>query len=190
MNGTPVPEAAVGRLVDVIERTGIAYAMMGGLALNAWGIPRATYDLDATLAVRPSDPSGTLAALHGGGVEVDPQFLSGWLDELAGMKKAAVKLLAAGTWFSVDLFFATTPFLESVLQRRVAVALKGRKIFVVGAADLVLFKLVAGRRKDWVDIENVLAVQGVPDREYLRSWADRLGVAQRLERVLGDAGLG
>ena len=53
-----------------------------------------------------------------------------------------------------------------------------------------LGKLVAGRRKDWVDIENVLAFQGVPDREYPRSWAERLGVAKRLDRVLGEAGLG
>ena len=61
-------------------------------------------------------------------------------------------------------------------------------VYVVSAADLVLFKLVAGRRKDWVDIENVIAVQGVPERDYLRTWAKRLGIEDRLAKVIGPLG--
>ena len=45
-------------------------------------------------------------------------------------------------------------------------------------------KLLAGRAKDDLDIRNVLAVQGVPDRDYLESWAGRLNVADRLARIL------
>ncbi len=43
---------------------------------------------------------------------------------------------------------------------------------------------MAGRRKDWVDIDNVVAVQGVPERPYLEQWAATLGVTDRLRRVL------
>ncbi|MEO6597441.1 MAG: hypothetical protein ABIP94_22080 [Planctomycetota bacterium] len=57
-------------------------------------------------------------------------------------------------------------------------------------ADLILFKLMADRPKDRVDVQNVLTVQGIPEPEYLRDWAARLGVADRLERALAEAGLG
>lgn len=187
MERVPVPEGAVLRLVDVIERTGMPYAMMGGLALNAWGIPRATYDLDATLAVEPEEAARALAAIQGKDIEVDQSFLNGYVDEVAGMKKVAVKLLSAGTWFAVDLFFATTPFMQSAMRRRVALTVRSRPIWIITAADLILFKLIAGRRKDWVDIDNILAVQGVPEREYLETWAERLGVKPRLEQVLREA---
>lgn len=39
-----------------------------------------------------------------------------------------------------------------------------------------------------VDIDNVVAVQGVPEREYLQRWARRLGVGERLRKVLDAAG--
>jgi hypothetical protein len=68
----------------------------------------------------------------------------------------------------------------------VRVPFEDSHIQVVTAADLILFKLMAGRRKDWVDIDNVLAIQGVPERPYLDRWATTLGVADRLHRVLNE----
>lgn len=187
MEPVSVPEGAVLLLAEVMERVGISYAVMGGLALNAWGVPRATYDLDATLAVEPTVAARALAAIQGNDVDVDESFLKGYVDELAGMKKAAVKLRSGGAWFTVDLFFATTPFLQSTMQRRVALQVRNRVIWIITAADLILFKLIAGRRKDWVDIDSILAVQGVPEEEYLRAWAEKLGVKPRLEQVLREA---
>ena len=52
-----------------------------------------------------------------------------------------------------------------------------------------LFKLMADRPKDRVDVQNVLAVQGVPDSTCLHEWAERLGVRDRLHRALAEAGL-
>ena len=74
------------------------------------------------------------------------------------------------------------------MARRKSISLEGTNVQVVSAADLLLMKIIAGRRKDRVDIENILAVQGVPERDYLESWAERLGVAERLTQVLRDFG--
>jgi hypothetical protein len=190
MERVPVPEDAVFRLVDVVERVGVPYAMMGGLALNAWGIPRATYDLDAALAVESGNIVRILTALRGDDVEVEPQFLGGYLDELAGMQKADLRLHSAESWFTVDVFFSTTPFLRSAVKCRVELIVSNRSIRIITAADLILFRLIAGRRKDWVDVDNIVAVEGVPESEYLHDWAGRLGVKERLDRVLREAGRG
>jgi hypothetical protein len=85
---------------------------------------------------------------------------------------------------AIDLFEATTPFLESVLERRIEIDLGRGRLWVCSAADLILLKLLADRRKDRVDVENVLLVQGVPEPEYLRRWAAALGLEQRLTRAL------
>ena len=61
-------------------------------------------------------------------------------------------------------------------------------VYVVSAADLVLFKLIAGRRKDWVDIDNIVAVEGVPEPGYLETWARLLGVEDGLRRILSAPG--
>jgi hypothetical protein len=50
-------------------------------------------------------------------------------------------------------------------------------------------QLLADRPKDRLDVQNVLTVQGLPEPEYLREWAGRLGIADRLERAIADAGL-
>ncbi|MFQ5507458.1 MAG: hypothetical protein ACE5F1_22065 [Planctomycetota bacterium] len=184
MERVPVPEGTVCRVADLCGKKRIPYAFMGGLALNAWGVPRATFDLDIAVTVESEGIPRLLAQLRSDDVEVDDSFLHGFVNRLAGMEKAAVRLLSGGAWFLVDLFFATTPFLHSVMERRVAIELGETRIHVVTAADLVLFKLLAGRRKHWVDIENVIVIQGVPEPEYLQTWADRLGIRERLDRVL------
>ena len=62
-------------------------------------------------------------------------------------------------------------------------------MWVLGPADLILHELVAGRPKDLADVQNVLAVQGPVDASYGREWAARLGVTQRLDAALRQAGL-
>ncbi len=50
MNGM----AYVDRLIKVLESTKVEYAIVGGLAAIAWGVPRFTQDVDL-VAELPSD---------------------------------------------------------------------------------------------------------------------------------------
>jgi hypothetical protein len=174
-------------LAHAVERAGADYAFMGGLAVTAWGIPRATFDLDLAIAADNQSVGAILHALEADDVAADEHFSKGYVDRVGGMEKVSARLLFSSTWFVLDIFLATTPFLHSVMQRRARVPFQDAHVFVVTAADLILFKLIAGRRKDWVDIDNVVAVQGVPERAYLEQWAATLGVSDRLRRVLGPA---
>jgi hypothetical protein len=47
---------------------------------------------------------------------------------------------------------------------------------------LILFKLLAGRPRDLLDIKDILFMQGQLDEAYMRRWAMPLGVAGQLER--------
>jgi hypothetical protein len=51
---------------------------------------------------------------------------------------------------------------------------------------LILFKLLAGRPRDLLDIKDILFMQGQLDEAYMRRWAMPLGVAGQLELALAE----
>lgn len=184
MSPEPVGVETVYVVERVLREHGLEHAFIGGLALSAWGVPRATFDLDLTLALPVERQGSLLAALRGLGWDVDEIFERGWRDQMAGMPVLSVRIPADGTLIRVDLLVAETPFLRSVLARRVEIDLGQGPIPLCTAADLVLFKLVAWRPKDRLDLDNILWVQGVPERDYLERWAGPLGVEERLREIL------
>ncbi len=57
--------AALGPLVDVFERLGVAYEIGGSLASSAHGVARATLDVDLVADLRPEHAAALVAALQG-----------------------------------------------------------------------------------------------------------------------------
>ncbi|MBL9000831.1 MAG: hypothetical protein JNK25_06810 [Phycisphaerae bacterium] len=52
--------------------------------------------------------------------------------------------------------------------------------------DIILLKLIASRRKDLADIEDITAACADLDVEYLRSWAVDLGISERLKEFFPE----
>lgn len=176
------------RLLELLEKNSIPYALMGGLAVPVWGIPRATYDIDVVLSLDEKGLSLFFSLVTSDGFHVDPPFQSGFRDVLKGMEKVRIE------WWTpesrrveVDVFLVTTAYQQAAFSRRRRVRLDGHEFWVLSAADLVLHKLVAGRSKDLADIQNILAIQGVPDADHLQAWARRLNVEEALRKAIADS---
>jgi len=176
------------RLIDLLEQEGMEYALMGGLAVPVWGIPRATYDIDIVLSMDENGLRGFIDLVKSAGFRLDPAHEAGFRDALQGMEKILLE------WWTpesrrveVDVFLVTTPYQKAAFLRRCRVRLDGRDAWVLSAADIVLHKLLAGRPKDMADIQNILAIQGVPDSEYLEEWARRLKVESALDKAIESA---
>ncbi len=184
MADSPASLDAIERAARVLVDARVPYAFIGGVAMGVWAVPRPTFDLDLAIASSTSETPTLLQAFERAGFVVEEGFRKGFADRIAGMEKIHVHLPSGKALLGVDLFLATTPFLQSLLERRKTVDLGGGPLQVCTAADLVLLKLVADRPKDRLDIENVLAVQGVPERGYLDCWASELGVRPRLDALL------
>lgn len=187
MADAPLSLASLYGVATLLDRVHVPYAFIGGAALSAWGIPRSTFDLDLAIAAEEPGVARLLDACVAAGFVVDPVFQSGFRDRVSGMETLHVHVPAGRSLLAVDFFLTTTPFLRSVIERRRSIDLGQGPVFVCSAADLVLLKLVADRPKDRVDVQNVLAVQGVPEKEYLLRWAKTLGVAARLESALAPS---
>ena len=93
-----------------------------------------------------------------------------------------VRLLFDGTY--IDLFFALHAFHESCQQRAVRMPFDAGYFPVLSAEDLVVFKVLFNRPKDWFDIESVLATQGARfDGAYVLTWLDSMVGSQDSARM-------
>lgn len=171
-------------LVDVFDRLGLPYAIMGGIAVRAHGIPRPTYDVDFTLAVPRERLADMFATISDRGYTVPEQYTRGWVDSVGGMPLVKVRLFLDGRAVDADIFLAETAFQREVIARRITAEVEGRPIRLVSAEDLILFKLIASRPRDLIDVQDVLFTQGRLDEAYLRHWAGPLGVEAKLDEVL------
>ncbi len=188
MKGPSPLREVFGELRDSLERLGIAYAVMGGVASTHWGLPHYTQDLDIAVGVSAEDAPAMMKSLEDEGFIVPDQFRGGWTDRLAGTRKVVVKKFAGGHVWDIDVFLQESDFLRSVLARRRIVDLDGRATPMITAEDLVLFKIVAWRPKDQGHLDDLLLVVGPLDDAYLAAWADKLAVRDRLEEQWRRAG--
>ena len=180
-------EEILFELVSLLDREGIPYAVMGGLAIRVYSLPRATQDVDITIAIERERLDGLRDALHDLGCSLPSAYDSGWLDLVAGMPLFKVKRRIDSHSVDVDIFVAESRFQKSLIERRHLFEVSGKQIALVSPEDLLLLKLIAARRRDLVDIQDLLFIMGTLDESYLRGWAAELGVAERLERALKQA---
>ncbi|MCG8450052.1 MAG: hypothetical protein MI725_10805 [Pirellulales bacterium] len=179
---TPV-EQLLGGLVKLLSDQKIPYALIGGWAVRAYGVPRATYDVDVTISLSREQLSELFVAIDALGYDVDDTYQSGWTDTVAGMPLVKAKTFVDGRTLVADLFLAETPFLASLIDRKQLLPVNGFKAWVATPEDIVLLKLMAGRHRDLGDVQDILFMQGQLDETYLRRWAETLGVVDALQKA-------
>jgi len=173
-------------LVALLEDMSVQYVIVGGLAIRAYSIPRATEDLDFTLAMGREHLPGLYEALEKQDYAVPEPYRSGWVDQVKGLNLVKLKRYVGGRGIDVDLFLADSSFQKEILRRRRMADVEGRNLWIASPEDMVLLKVLAGRPRDLLDVNDVLFMQAPLDLEYLRHWASELGVEEALEKALTE----
>lgn len=173
-------------LVSLLDRLSIEYVLMGGLVVRAYSIPRATEDIDLTLALDFERLAEFYQALDEHGFEIPEPYRNGWLDELKGMQLVKIKRYIAGHSVDIDLFLVVSKFQEEIMRRRRMADVEGRQLWIASPEDLVLLKLISGRPRDWIDVGDVFFTQGDLDEQYMKRWATELSIESELERALAQ----
>lgn len=162
---------------------------MGGLAINAWAIPTPTYDIDLCVAASEGDVPSLVRALAAEGFIPPP---TPWLESVgrAKFREFTVSWPFQDGLIATDFFLALDPFQAKALDRRRTVELDdGFQTEILVPDDLLVYKLIAWRKKDQEAVERLLAVQRDLDWPYVRAWAERFGVVERFRESLRDAGI-
>ena len=174
-------------LENALTEAGIPHAFGGAHALAYYAAPRATVDIDVNVFVRGERAHEVFSLLGNLGVDVaDPA-----LAERAA-RDGQVRLRWQGT--PLDLFFSYDPLHDSSLERRRSVDFGGDRIHVLSAEDLMVYKVLFDREKDWRDLAEM--VYAAPDSlhfDYVRGWLGAIlaeGDARlaRFERVVDTGG--
>jgi hypothetical protein len=131
------------------QTRGFRFCFIGGLAVQRWGEPRLTQDVDLTVI------SG-----FGGEPEYADQFLSAFEPRIPDARDFALRhrvlLLRGRAGIPLDVVLGAMPFEERAVSRS-SPFLVGESVSLLtcSAEDLIIFKAFAGRAQDWIDIEGI-----------------------------------
>src|SRR5437762_4444112 len=143
-----IRDAAI-KSAEQLNRLGIRYALAGGLAVGAYGYIRATTDVDFLVGEEAFEHHGSVVAFKAGvPIEVD------------GVRIDYLSPISLG------------PQLEDVLDH----PLMNEGLAIVPVEALIYMKLAANRRRDLVDVIELVKVGADVNRvrDYLRQYAGDL----------------
>jgi predicted nucleotidyltransferase len=142
----------IEQVLEALERGGVRYLVVGGVAVVLHGHLRTTADLDlASLGFTPRAPVPAEQF-------ADAAVRQGWIEE---------KGLTVFTLWSerqpgleVDLFVSEPFDFEAAWSRRVTVQLDSTRATVAGLDDLLALKRSAGRPQDLADVAALELLRG------------------------------
>ncbi|MBU6409235.1 MAG: hypothetical protein KGR98_02495 [Verrucomicrobia bacterium] len=137
---------------QLCESQGWSFCIIGGVAVQRWGEPRQTRDVDLTL-------------LSGFGGE--EKIIEVWLrnhrfrppGSMGMALTSRVLLLVDRRGTPVDVALGGIDFERRSIQRSSLWKIPDGALRTCSAEDLLVHKVFAGREQDWVDVRGILARQ-------------------------------
>jgi Nucleotidyl transferase AbiEii toxin, Type IV TA system len=172
---------AAAELQSVCEAQQWRFCFIGGLALQRWGEPRETVDVDLTLLTG-----------FGGEKPFIEVLLNHFKARIEGAAQFAltrrVLLLRAPSGVGLDIALGGLPFEENAVARSSKFAYPGEALIrTCSAEDLIVMKAFAARPKDWIDIEGIIIRQtGQLDWNYIGSQLKPLAELKGEPEILAD----
>ena len=170
-------------VAGVFDELNVPYAIMGGLAARSHAIPRPTWDVDFSAVLSADRLCLFVERMEAAGYVVPEPYRNGWVDQVGNMPVVKVRLWMKERTIDVDIFLAENPHQVAAMQRRRLGNVEGQELWVVSAEDLIVFKLIANRPRDFADILDILLIQGELDWGYIDDWAQQLGVSKRWQEA-------
>jgi hypothetical protein len=171
-----LPEKVVA-IHEALAHLRTPHALGGALALAYYADPRATIDIDINVFLPVDQSRQVITELGELGVD------SSSLDRHALERDGQCRLWWGNN--AVDLFFSYDPFHEEMRKQARRVPFAGTTIPILAPEHLAVCKAVFDRRKDWMDIEQMLIATDDLDVPAIESWLERIvgGEDPRLERL-------
>jgi predicted nucleotidyltransferase len=156
-------EPAFDELLRRLAEADAKFVVVGGLALNAWGVVRGTKDVDVVIANDSENVKrvAEVAVAAGGHVQQGEAFL--------GTPFSIAAALAGGEQVPIETDLGRldvvqgldgVPSFEDLRSRATEAEILGSKVWVCSREDLRAMKRAAGRTRDLADIEDLDATAG------------------------------
>jgi hypothetical protein len=155
------------------------FAFIGGVALQRWGEPRVTIDVDITLFTGFGKEEKFIETL----LAMFPARAAG-AAEFALQRR--VLLLQSTEGIGIDIALGALPFEQALIDRAsYAEYLPGIQLNTCSAEDLIITKSFADRPQDWIDVDRVIVRQGEKlDWNYILTQLDELTAIKEAPEIL------
>ena len=159
-------------LQSFCEQRNWQFCLIGGLAVQHWGEPRFTKDVDMTL-------------LTGFGNE--EKFIDQWLANYESRVTDAanfavcnrVLLLRSSAGIGIDIALGALPFEEGAITRAKQIELEpGAFLRTCTAEDLIVMKAFADRPQDRHDLRGIIVRQGSGNLDWMYIWEQLTPLAE------------
>ena len=173
------------RVVDVLGRAGVDYAVTGSWASSLQGEPRSTHDIDIIVAMPASAIMLLLATFR------EPEFFLQEQSIRDAIRTGGMfNLLWVDQGDKVDFWMLKDePFDRSRFARRRVIQVFGIDLSVTSPEDTILAKLrwskiSGGSEKQFTDALRVYELQQPNlDLPYIEQWVSRLGVEDEWRKI-------
>ena len=157
------------RIEAAFRAARIPHAFGGAIALAYYATPRATIDIDVNVFVEGDRADEVLRVLERLGAQ------SPTAAESARLRRDGQTRIRWGA-SPIDLFFSYDAFHDACMERRRVFPFgDDATLHVLSAEDLVVFKALFDRDKDWRDIEElVFAAEDDFDGGWVTDWLERI----------------
>jgi hypothetical protein len=141
------------QLQDMFIRNQWKFCFIGGIALQRWGEPRLTTDIDICLLTG-----------FGGEEPFIDKLLAQYQSRMSDAKTFAlarrVLLLQSSNGIGIDIALGGLPYEKNVIERSTMFEfLPGLSLLTCSAEDLIILKSFADRSRDWMDVETIVIRQ-------------------------------
>lgn len=143
-------------VADDLTSHRVPHALVGGMALAAHGLARATLDADVLVLTPEVVDEGMWTKVRAAGAKVNVRR-----GEPDDPFHAVIRITEPGSP-PVDVLVGRFRWQQELVARAIPVSLPAVRIPVVGPADLVLLKIYAGGPQDLVDAQRLVTT---PDRD-------------------------
>lgn len=142
------------RFQSICDEAGRDFCFIGGLAVQRWGEPRVTGDVDAALHAGLGEEASAIAMLQEG-------FAFREENSLEKAKITRVLLLRdPGSGVELDVSLAAAEFEFGAIARSTRETFaEATDLQVCSPEDLIVYKAFAARAIDWRDVEGILIRQ-------------------------------
>jgi predicted nucleotidyltransferase len=158
-----VREALFDELLRRLVDADVRFVLVGGLAVNAWGVVRGTKDVDISVDPDPANLTTIAAVVAGANGFVQRA------DAIAGSRMSIAALLIGGERVLIETDLGpldviqgldgVPPYAELRL-RAVEVEIASVRVSVCSLEDLRAMKRAAGRTRDLADLEDLDEARG------------------------------
>jgi len=185
-------DIAVELFVKTLESLNVSYYIGGSIASSAYGIARATMDVDLVSELKQEHVKHLVQNLK------KDYFIDEEMIIDAIKNNSSFNIIHLGTMLKIDVFIPKAgSFNKKVFERKrkenISQEPDSIQVFLCSAEDTILSKLEwyksggSASERQWKDILGIIKVQGeLLDKEYLIKWAEELGVKDLLEKALNE----